>query len=102
MHSVISLCILVLAAVSVSGQSHSGVAQFTDGYVTTPDGVRLFYQKVGAGPQSVILPARLFLIRDFRRLAKGRTLIFYDMRAGVVPTPFRTPSESRFKMMLTT
>ena len=80
MHSVISLCILVLAAVSVFGQSHPGVAQFTEGYVTTPDGVRLFYQKVGAGPQSVILPARLFLIRDFRRLAKGRTLIFYDMR----------------------
>ena len=32
------------------------------------------------GPQTVILPGRLFIFNDFQRLAKGRTLIFYDMR----------------------
>ncbi|HSE98688.1 MAG TPA: alpha/beta hydrolase [Blastocatellia bacterium] len=51
-----------------------------EGYVATDDGTRLFYQKAGNGPQKVIIPGRLFLIDDFRRLARGRTLIFYDMR----------------------
>ena len=52
----------------------------TEGYVSTADGVRLYYQKVGKGKQTVIIPAALFLADDFRQLADGRTLIFYDMR----------------------
>ena len=50
------------------------------GYVTSSDGVRLYYAKVGSGSEMVILPRRLFTFPDFQRLAKGRTLIFYDMR----------------------
>lgn len=50
------------------------------GYVKTTDGVRLFFQKVGDGPQVVIIPAALFVFDYFRHLARGRTLIFYDMR----------------------
>ena len=50
------------------------------GYVTSRDGVRLYYAKVGNGPKTVIIPGRLFLFRDFQGLATGRTLIFYDMR----------------------
>lgn len=51
-----------------------------EGYVSTKDGVRLHYQKFGAGKPTVLVPAALFLARDFQRLAKGRTIIFYDMR----------------------
>lgn len=51
-----------------------------EGYIATDDGTRLFYQKVGNGKQTVIIPAALYLFDDFRHLAKGRTLIFYDMR----------------------
>jgi proline iminopeptidase len=40
----------------------------------------LFYQKVGNGAQKVIIPGRLFLFDDFKQLARGRTLVFYDMR----------------------
>lgn len=50
------------------------------GFVTSSDGVRLYYDKVGSGSEIVILPGRLFTFPDFQRLAKGRTLIFYDMR----------------------
>lgn len=50
------------------------------GYVTSSDGARLYYAKVGIGSQTAILPGRLFTFPDFQRLAKGRTLIFYDMR----------------------
>jgi len=50
------------------------------GYVTSRDGVHLYYAKVGSGSETAIIPGRLFTLRDFQRLAAGRTLIFYDMR----------------------
>jgi proline iminopeptidase len=54
--------------------------QVTDGVVKTSDGVELYYVKAGNGPQTVILPARLFTFDDFRWLAERYTLISYDMR----------------------
>ena len=51
-----------------------------EGYVTTPDGVRLFYQKVGTSPQVIIQPGRLFAFADFEWLGERFTLISYDMR----------------------
>lgn len=57
------------------------VAEAMTGYVTSNDGVRLYYAKVGSGSKTaIIIPGRLFAFRDFQRLARGRTLIFYDMR----------------------
>jgi len=50
------------------------------GYVTSKDGIRLYYAKVGGGQNTVIMPGRLFAFHDFQSLAKWRTLIFYDMR----------------------
>jgi proline iminopeptidase len=51
------------------------------GYISTHDGERLFFQKVGDGKQVVILPGGLFLAPDLDVLAaKDRTLIYYDMR----------------------
>lgn len=58
----------------------SQTSKIEEGYVPTDDGTRLFYQKVGSGRQTVIIPGGLFLFDDFKQLAKGRTLIFYDMR----------------------
>ncbi len=51
-----------------------------EGYVTTDDGVRLWFQTVGSGPQVVVLPNGFHLLEDFRCLAPGRTLVFYDVR----------------------
>ncbi|MBZ5607907.1 MAG: alpha/beta hydrolase [Acidobacteriia bacterium] len=51
----------------------------SDGYITMPDGVRLFYRKTGSGPQ-VLLPNGFHLFDDFQRFAARRTLIFYDVR----------------------
>lgn len=51
------------------------------GYVTTPDHVRLYYRVVGSGPETVIVPGRLFLLPALRQLATGRRLIFYDTRS---------------------
>src|SRR5262245_35883950 len=55
-------------------------ADVTEGFVTTDDGVQLYYVKAGQGAQTVILPARLFTFDDFRWLAERYTLISYDMR----------------------
>ncbi len=51
-----------------------------EGYVTTSDNVRLFYRKTGSGRQAVVIPLGFMLFEDFKRLAEGRTLVFYDMR----------------------
>jgi proline iminopeptidase len=52
----------------------------TEGYLTTPDGVRLYYVKAGDAPDVVVLPGRMFAFRDFAWLARDHTIISYDMR----------------------
>jgi proline iminopeptidase len=51
-----------------------------EGFLTTDDGVRLFFQTVGSGPQTVVVPNGFYLVDDFAPLANGRTMIFYDAR----------------------
>src|SRR5262245_9460401 len=51
-----------------------------EGYVTTDDGVRLFYQKAGSGTQLVLLPNALYLVDEFSRFTGNRTLVFFDVR----------------------
>jgi len=50
------------------------------GWVAGPDGVRLYYEKIGNGPKTIIVPGRLFLAHDLAPLGKRHTLILYDMR----------------------
>ena len=50
------------------------------GYVAGPDGVRLYYERIGTGGKTLIIPGRLFLARDLAPLARRHTLILYDMR----------------------
>jgi proline iminopeptidase len=63
-------------------RAQTGAAPPSDtGHVLTSDGTHLFYEVVGTGPQTVIIPGRLFLIRALRPLAIERRLIFYDTRS---------------------
>jgi pimeloyl-ACP methyl ester carboxylesterase len=52
----------------------------SEGYVTTEDGVRLFFQKLGSGPNVVIIPNAVHMFDSFRHLADNRTIIFFDLR----------------------
>ena len=52
----------------------------THEYVTADDGVRLFVERMGSGPDTVIIPNRVYLQDAFRRLAERRTLLFCDPR----------------------
>jgi pimeloyl-ACP methyl ester carboxylesterase len=80
--SIMNALFRIIAMATLAGAVAPAAAQkLQTGYVATPDGVRLYYAKVGNGRQTVIIPGRLFLLPDFLRLtARGRTLIFYDMR----------------------
>jgi proline iminopeptidase len=55
-------------------------AGIESGHVTADDGARLFYQKRGGGREVLILPLRFVVFDAFAPLARGRTLIAYDMR----------------------
>ena len=43
-------------------------------------GVRLYFEQLGSGTQTVLVPNGLYLREDFHRFTDGRTLIFYDVR----------------------
>jgi len=51
-----------------------------DGFVTTADGVKLHYRKVGSAPTTIIMPLDFIVFDDFKRLADLATVITYDMR----------------------
>lgn len=61
-------------------ESKATMPEVETGYANSFDGTRLYYLKMGSGSETVLIPGRLFLFPDFQRLAKGRTLIAYDMR----------------------
>lgn len=51
------------------------------GSITLSDGASIYFSKWGNGPEKIIVPAALFLERDFKTLmSKERTIVFYDMR----------------------
>jgi len=52
----------------------------SEGYVTTEDGVRLFFQKMGSGPRPIVIPSAAYMFNDFKYLAADRTVIFHDLR----------------------
>jgi proline iminopeptidase len=63
-------------------------SQAREGFITADDGTKLFYKIEGSGPQSLIVvhggPGfSLESVRaDFGRLARGRTVIYYDQRGN--------------------
>jgi pimeloyl-ACP methyl ester carboxylesterase len=51
------------------------------GMIEASDGVRLYYERIGDGPETVIVPGGFLFGPEIRRLAKPeRSLIVYDMR----------------------
>jgi proline iminopeptidase len=50
------------------------------GYVLTEDGVRLFFRRLGKGPETIVIPNGFHLLADFEHLSDAYTLMFYDLR----------------------
>lgn len=71
--------ICLLLSIALPGLSYA--AAEADGYLTTADGLRLFYRQLGSGPKGVLVPNGHYLIKDFAQLADSEhTFIFYDLR----------------------
>ena len=51
-----------------------------EGFVVTPDSVRLYYRVVGTGDETVIIPLALFHRSSLDGLARNRRLVLYDPR----------------------
>ena len=51
-----------------------------EGFVTTADGVKLFYRKIGRGPVTAIVPLDYVLFDVVKQLSNVATIITYDPR----------------------
>ena len=80
-----------LAPVSMPRASEAAIsaAPVQEGWLTGADGVRLRFQVVGSGPDTVVvlhggpvLFSSSYLVKDFAPLVAGRTLIFFDQRGA--------------------
>jgi pimeloyl-ACP methyl ester carboxylesterase len=64
-----------------------------EGYITTEDGVRLFFRKLGHGPKTIVIPNATYMFDEFRYLAEDHTVIAYDLRnrgrSDEVPEAFK-------------
>lgn len=73
--------VLALGAVFaffLSFSANGGEAE--TGFIETPDGVSLYYEKTGSGEPTLVIPGRLFVADWLAPLAEDHTVIFYDMR----------------------
>jgi pimeloyl-ACP methyl ester carboxylesterase/ketosteroid isomerase-like protein len=55
-------------------------APFEEGFVPTPDGVKLHYRKLGNGPVTLIVPLDFALYDVMKQFADIATVITYDLR----------------------
>jgi pimeloyl-ACP methyl ester carboxylesterase len=72
--------VLVVSGTMARPQPPATPSKLEEGYVTTDDGTRLFYEKIGSGSQVVILPLRLYTFEAFKQLGDQYTVIAYDTR----------------------
>lgn len=79
---ILILCVALSLCTTVAAQTNEPL----EGYLVTPDNVKIFYKIEGSGTDTVVVvhggPGNsLESIRaDFEPLAKGRRLIYYDQR----------------------
>jgi proline iminopeptidase len=83
-----SISFILAVLLSLCAAPISRADETLEGYIVTPDNVRLFYKVVGSGPETLVVvhggPANsLESIRpDLEPLAKGRRVIYYDQRGN--------------------
>jgi proline iminopeptidase len=78
--SIIAAAAIAAATLQITSLATPTPPGIEEGYVTTDDGTRLFYQKIGRGSQVVIIPLRLYTFDAFKQLGDEFTVIAYDTR----------------------
>lgn len=71
---------ITAAAGTAPGQSSDARIPASEGFATTPDGIRIYYRVAGSGTETVIAPFALYHGSAFDGLAKGRRVVTYDPR----------------------
>jgi pimeloyl-ACP methyl ester carboxylesterase len=71
---------LPLASLSTAPAFAEEASLVTEGYATTPDGIRLYYRIAGSGEETVIAPFALYHGTALDALADGRRVVTYDPR----------------------
>jgi len=56
------------------------VPPFEEGFITTTDGARLYYRKIGAGRDTIIAPLDFAIHPFLKQLSDRATVITYDLR----------------------
>lgn len=51
-----------------------------EGFITTPDGVKLFYRKFGRGPVTAVVPLDFVMFDQVKQFSNVATIITYDLR----------------------
>ncbi len=77
------ICLFVVASIFglVACTRSADVAQrVEEGFITTDDGVKLYYVSKGDGADVVVAPMAIYLEEHLAPLAKGRRIVFYDPR----------------------
>lgn len=66
--------------------------QTMDGFILVQDGVRLYFQRLGGGPRTILVPNGFCFREDFRYLSNDGTLVFYDVRNRGRSNTIRDPA----------
>jgi proline iminopeptidase len=74
-------------------EQYQSAGSFEEGYVPVPDGLRLYYRKIGKGSRTLIIPLRLFLFDEFKQLGDEYTVISFDTRNRGYSSPVQDNSK---------
>lgn len=71
--------------------------QSSAGDIVVDDGMKLYYEVVGNGEETVVVPLACWLARELESLATGRRMIFYDPRGRGRSDSVSDPSKLSFE-----
>lgn len=74
-------------------EQYQSIGSFEEGYVPIPDGLRLYYRKIGKGSRTLIVPLRPFLFDEFKQLGDQYTIISFDTRNRGFSSPVQDASK---------
>lgn len=80
MHRLLVLLLIAGLHSGCAGESTVSPTGVREGFVTTPDGVGLYFRVVGSGAETVIAPNALYHGDSLDSLADGRRIVTYDPR----------------------
>ena len=86
--------LLLAGACGGTGSPDADAAAPESGFLTTEDGVDLYWESYGTGPTTLVVPGRLLVAQDLLPLANEFRLITYDTRNRGRSGPISSPESA--------